>query len=107
MEHPCVAQIEVVYDVQTTFDACNIHNNKNDNHNNASVMTPLIHKRTDKESSDTKTKSMEDEDTNLSSTSQKSIKASGKVIAVFEGWLFGSPTGSLQWKLGLTRPFSF
>lgn len=99
MEHPCVAQIEVVYDVQTTFDACNIHKDNNDNNNNSTkVANPVIHKQTD---------IMEDDDTNLSNASKKPIKASGKVIAVFEGWLFGSPTGSLQWKLGITRPFSF
>jgi hypothetical protein len=63
-EHPCVAQIEVVYDIQNTFHL------------------------TDKESS---------------SGSNDPATSSAAVVGVFEGWLYGSPSGSLQWKLGLTR----
>jgi hypothetical protein len=63
-EHPCVAQIEVVYDIKNTFNL------------------------TDKEST---------------TSSDNPATTSATVVGVFEGWLHGSPSGSLQWKLGLTR----
>ncbi len=59
IEHPCVAQIEVMFE----------------------------HHLTDKDSSNGRVKI-------FSATS----------VGVFEGWLYGSPSGSLQWKLGAIRP---
>jgi hypothetical protein len=63
IEHPCVAQIEVVFDVQNIYH--------------------VTHKE---------------------SSSGSDRISSATVVGVFEGWLYGSPSGSLQWKLGLTRP---
>jgi hypothetical protein len=62
IEHPCVAQIEVLFDIQITLH------------------------HTDKESFNRSDKI-----------------PSATFVGVFEGWLYGSPSGSLQWKLGLTR----
>ena len=68
MEHPCIAQLEVIYDIKTSVNMTGPTDDNNDR-----IAEP--------------------------------VNSSTSVVGVFEGWLHGSPTGSLEWKLGLNRPF--